>query len=255
MTAVMRLAFTTLALPAVAAAASMDEVLAADDACHADASCAFHALQQQRWEVDVTGAAELRAPEPVAQQEALFQAMADAGVKARHLEQPRAQYEKLSAKEALAKSNATANNTCDTWTGGTCLTSGCGASRGATTCSNFRCICQKGFCSKNGVCVFNFAQAVSSYASSWGGSSPAQQPILGWGGPAAPAPAPWANSASAWASGWSAPTSGGNSFTGGSCMASNCDASRGPTECGLSTGYQCKCKSNYRAVNGICIWR
>jgi len=267
-----RFAVVAAALAAATSAVPVEQVLAADDVCaDGGADCALHALQQQRWEVDGSGATELKAS---SEHDALFEAMAKAGVREEHLEKPRVELAKLSAKEAMERSNATSNATCNTWTGGTCLTSGCAASRGATDCSSFRCVCKRGFCSMNGVCTFDFREAASAFGAAWGsppapspmlgswGRPPAPSPMFGWMAPPAPAPAPlfgWmgapAPSANPWASAWSAPQSGGSRLTGGTCMTRSCDASRGATECGITTGYKCMCQNNFHSVNGVCVWR
>eukprot|EP00413_Alexandrium_margalefii_P001717 CAMPEP_0204513586 /NCGR_PEP_ID=MMETSP0661-20131031/1586_1 /ASSEMBLY_ACC=CAM_ASM_000606 /TAXON_ID=109239 /ORGANISM="Alexandrium margalefi, Strain AMGDE01CS-322" /LENGTH=263 /DNA_ID=CAMNT_0051518767 /DNA_START=54 /DNA_END=845 /DNA_ORIENTATION=+ len=263
MAAALLAAVTAAALVSAVASKPAEQVLAAHDVCSdGGAGCALNALQQQRWEVDGSGTAEQKvlapAPVPMAPAPApepgafLFDAMARGGIKEMHLAGPRAEYARLSLAEAEARANGTGRVSCSTFTGGTCFSNGCDASRGSTECTAFQCLCRSGFCVQNGVCTFDWRSAMSS----WGGGGSLGASSGGWGGwgGAAPAPPPPANNA--WSTAWQQPQSGGGSrFTGGSCVTSNCDASRGATTCGMSTGYQCMCKESFHAVNGMCMWR
>merc|ERR1712137_837563 len=50
--------------------------------------------------------------------------------------------------------------TCSTDTGGTCSYSSCASSRGRTSCSMGKCLCQSGYCAAGGRCV---AQTSETY--------------------------------------------------------------------------------------------
>eukprot|EP00418_Pyrodinium_bahamense_P061889 CAMPEP_0179090494 /NCGR_PEP_ID=MMETSP0796-20121207/41290_1 /TAXON_ID=73915 /ORGANISM="Pyrodinium bahamense, Strain pbaha01" /LENGTH=240 /DNA_ID=CAMNT_0020788069 /DNA_START=67 /DNA_END=789 /DNA_ORIENTATION=- len=215
---------------ALSAASPTEEAFAADDECSAvgSATCALEALQQRqeaKAATTPTGPVVADAKSEAesgtrleAGHEALLEAMARGGVRAEHLAEARAQ---LAAGVAT---QANASSSCMTWTGGTCAFSDCAASRGAVKCESLTCNCVQGFCAKGGKCVFD----MDSAANAWGG-----QPQ----------------------SGGTFDTSSGSSWTGGTCLHVNCDASRGPTECGMTTGFQCLCKSGFKAHNGMCVFR
>uniref|UniRef100_A0A7S1LKV1 EGF-like domain-containing protein n=1 Tax=Alexandrium catenella TaxID=2925 RepID=A0A7S1LKV1_ALECA len=257
------------ALAALAVGAPVEEALATDDECAAGADCGLEALQHRK-EVKV-GVAQTEAP--AISHEALLQAMAADGVPEEHLEEARAELA-ATAKLSAAEIEARSNGTCTTWTGGTCTISSCAASRGATECSAFRCVCRSGFCEQNGVCRFNTHRATQQYAGAWGAPTTGSWGMPGgssWGAPAPTATAGWG---AAWgapspSAGWGAPSAwgtpgtvgstssgrAGNRDTGGTCMLGDCDRSRGDTHCSHNTGFKCMCRKGSRVVRGRCVFR
>jgi len=238
------------ALPEAQGPDGLSAALAADDECPAgQEACALNALQHRG--VKATSASKVGTEQPPkqdapaapaaparaftdAEKATLLQALVKQGVREEHLAEVRAELDAPAAAPA-----ARANATCSTMTGGTCLTSDCASSRGATKCENFLCTCVQGFCATGGKCVFDMAGAARAY-----------MPPGGYGGYMAPG-----------AYGYMAPGAGGGgggystgAWTGGTCMTSGCDASRGPTTCSMTTGYQCLCKEGFVAQNGRCVW-
>mmetsp|Transcript_98864 Transcript_98864/g.176115 ORF Transcript_98864/g.176115 Transcript_98864/m.176115 type:complete len:217 (-) Transcript_98864:142-792(-) len=110
---------------------------------------------------------------------------------------------------------AAGEDKCDQNTGGTCFIGNCGTWRGSVACVTGSCMCNAGFCAMGGKCSFDPATAMGA--------------ALGMGG------------------------SNSNDYPGGTCFVGNCDQSRGATNCGMQTGYQCKCNPGTSAMNGACM--